>query len=251
MTTIKNKILDIVESKKITMIPRWKFVLYSLLALSTLCFSFLLLLFVVSLVMFLFARYGFMYLPMFGFEATLHAITGIPVMLSLFGLLLALLTEVISRQFSFSFRKPLLVTLCSIVGAALVVGYFVSITPLHTMMRGYAKERHFERFNRLYEHPPHDEWHEGRAVLRGEVIATSTGSLTLSLFNSMVRMVYATGTGDSFEKVELGDDVIVFGIIHNDRFEVIKLRSSPEMLFDEKKKMRMTGEGRMYNSYMK
>ena len=251
MTTIKNTILTIVDSKKIQMIPKWKFVVYSLLGLIGICFSFLLLLFVVSLVMFILARYGFMYLPMFGFQATLHAITGIPIVLCLFGLLLVFIIEVVSRQFSFSFRRPLLVTLCIIIGIALIVGYLVSITPLHMMMRGYAKERHFDRFNSLYERPPREQLETGRAVLRGEVIATTTDSLTLSLFNDVIRTVYATGTRQPFGGVTLGDDIIVFGRIEGGRFLVMKLRPSPEMPFDERNTMRMIQHERLYESRMK
>lgn len=247
MTTIKNNILEIVEAKKIQMIPKWRFIFYTLLGIVGLLFSFLILFFVVSLIMFLLARYGFLYLPMFGFEATLHAITGIPILLCFLGVVLVGIIEVVSRQFSFSFRRPIIVTLCIIVGTAFVVGYAVSITPLHIMMRGYAKERHFERFSTLYERPFHDEWHEGRAVIRGEVIATSTDSLTLSLFNQMIRTVYATGTGASLTGLSLGDDIVIFGIIHDNRFEVMGWRFAPVMPFDENKPMRMMRLERGYD----
>lgn len=245
MKTIKNKILTIVESKNIQMIPRWKFVLYSILGITGFIFSFLVLLFISSLILFVLSKYGFMYLPFFGFNAALHVLTGIPLILGVFGLILVVVVELLSRQFLFSFRTPLMTMLLLIIIIALGIGFMVSLTPLHTLMKGYARTHHIDGFMDMYGHPSLDRVGQGVAILRGEIIATSSNSLTLSLFNDEESIVYATTSGMSFDSLQIGEDVVVFGVITNGKFEVMQIRKSPQLPFEERMEKRMGGPSRM------
>ena len=235
MNTLKDTILNIVEHKKIQMIPRWKFILYSSFGIIGFLFSFLSLLFVVSLILFLLLKYGFMYLPFFGVGAILHILTGVPAVLGILGIILAVLTEILGRQYAFSFRKPLLTTLLWIILSALVIGFLVSISPFHNAMRSFAKSHHIDGFRDIYERPTFNEGLDGRVVIRGEVLATTTTSVTLSLFNNVERTVYATTTGDTFPNLVIGDDIVVFGILTNNKIEVMKIRISPEMPFENRR----------------
>lgn len=237
MTTVKNKILHIVENNNIRMIPRWKFVLYSSFGIIGLIFSFLLLLFIVSLILFILSRYGFMYLPLFGFGAALHVLTGVPLILGVVGLVLVVFIEILSRHYAFSFRKPLITTLGCIIILSLSIGFIVSLTPLHRTMHAYARAHHIDRFGDMYKRPPLRK-DDARAILRGEVISTTTDSLTLSLFNNESRVVYATATGQSFSSLHTGDDVVIFGVMSNGRFDVMRVRSSPHMPFEERERMK-------------
>lgn len=240
MNTIKNKILHIVENKKIQMIPKWKFILYSSLGISGLIFSFLALLFVISLILFLLSKYGFLYLPFFGFGAILHVLTGVPVILICSGIILAFITEVLSRKYTFSFRKPLLISLLVITLPALCIGFLLSISPFHSMMRGYMRNHH-SGLRTIYERPSFNEHVDGRIVLRGDVLATTTSSITLSLFNDAIRTVYATTTGDPLPSFSLGDDIVIFGIENNGRIDVMKVRKSPHMPFEERREIGSRG----------
>jgi hypothetical protein len=233
MTTIKNKILHIVEHKNIRMIPKWKFLLYSSLGIVGLIFSFLLLLFIVSLILFVLARYGFMYLPLFGFGATLHVLTGVPFVLGVIGLVLVAIIKLLLRHYAFFFRKPLITTLLVIVVSALGIGFIISLTPLHRIMRTYARDHHIDKFRDMYEHSPFGEGDDTRAILRGEVISTTTDSVTISLFNNTLRTVYATTTGDPLPLLHQGDDIVVFGVMSNGRFDVMRVRSAPHLPFEE------------------
>ena len=58
MTNLKTKILDTVEKNNIRMIPKWKFVLFSVLGVIGIVFVFLLAVFSFSLVLFVLSKYG-------------------------------------------------------------------------------------------------------------------------------------------------------------------------------------------------
>lgn len=78
MNNLKTKILETVQKNNIKMIPKWKFVLYSALGVAGVWFTFLVLVFVVSLIFFVLSRYGFLDMPFFGFMQTVHALGAIP-----------------------------------------------------------------------------------------------------------------------------------------------------------------------------
>jgi hypothetical protein len=234
MTHIKNKILKIVQNNNITMIPKWKFVLYSTFGVAGLGFLFLLLIFIMSLMLFVLSRYGFMYLPLFGFKATLHAVTAIPILL--FGVTLVLLcvVEVLTRKYSFSFKKPLSMTLLLITLLALLCSFFVSQTSLHESVRDYARGHHMDFVSHAYDRPFPFERSEGVSVLRGIIVATSSSSLVLEMFGGELRTVYSATTGVPFSLPDVGVDVVVFGSIVDDVFELHSVRLAPRIPFGKK-----------------
>lgn len=245
MKNIKNKILDIVENKNLEMIPRWKFFLLTSLAVFGLIFSFLLLLFVISLILFILLKYGFMYLPLFGFGAISHMVTGIPVILAASGLLLVVIVELLSKHFAFSFKKPVMTTLLLIIVSAFVIGFAITLTPFHRVMHGYVRNNHMDGFTRMYERTSSEGGRQGMAVLRGEVVSTTTDTLTLSLFGDALSMVYATSAGEQFTSLGIGDDIVVFGIMSNGRFEVLQIREAPLLPFEKRRAGMMLESGGM------
>jgi hypothetical protein len=236
MTHIKNKILKIVQDNNLTMIPKWKFMLYSSFALAVLGFFFLLLIFSMSLILFVLFRYGFMYLPFFGFKATLHAITAIPLLL--FGITMVLLgvVEVLTRKYSFSFKRPLSITVLSITLLASLCSFFVSQTSLHDSVYDYARGHHIDFVSRAYDRPFPFNGGEGVSVLRGIVMATSSSSFVLEMFGGETKTVHATTTYALPPLPEVGTDVVVVGSIVNDVFELHSFREAPRMPFEQKHK---------------
>lgn len=120
--TIKHTILDTLNTKNLKMIPRWRFVSYSILGVLGMIFIFLAAVFVFSLMLFVLSRYGFMYMPFFGFMATVKALSAIPLLLLFATIVLLVLIEIISRQYTIAFKRPLVVTLLSITSFAAEIG---------------------------------------------------------------------------------------------------------------------------------
>lgn len=232
MTNIKTKILESVTKNKVTMIPKWKFVAYSSLGIFGIIFTVLLTIFVLSFILFLLSRYGFMYLPFFGFMATMHALEAIPLVLLMCTVALLVLIEVLSRYYSFSFRRPLVVTLLLVTTGVAVISFIISETSMHEYVREYAKDHKIERVSRMYDRPLPLRGNGMTDVMRGEVIALGATSTTLKLFNGMTVEVYASTTAPkAFFAPKIGDDVVVFGAIVGSVFEMVDMRPAPRTLF--------------------
>lgn len=232
MKNLKTKILESVQKNNVTMIPRWKFVLYSSIGIFGIGFAFLVAVFVLSFILFLLSRYGFMYLPFFGFMATMHALQAVPLVLLICTVALLVLIEVMSRYYSFSFKRPLAVTLLLLTTGAATISFIISETPVHEYIRGYAKDHHMDKVSRMYDRPLPFRGGGMFDVLRGEVIAIGATSSTLRLFDGVVVTIYASSTYMQQSAVPLvGDDVVVFGTIVGDDFEMIDMRPAPRTPF--------------------
>jgi hypothetical protein len=246
MNDLKTKILHTVKHNNIAMIPRWKFVLYSVLGIVGIIFIFFLAVFVLSLIFFVLSRYGFMYLPFFGFLATLHALRAIPLLLLVCTIVLLVIIELISRSYSFSFRRPLAVTLLILTSCAVVASFFVSELGIHDYVRGYARNHHIVMMERMYERPlPLGRVQGDIGILRGEVVTSTPTTTVLRLFDGATVVAYASTTrGDYFIVPSVGDDVMIFGNTIDGHFEIMNIRTTPVPPFGYRMHMR----GMMYQN---
>ena len=225
MTNVKNKILNIVETNKVKMIPKWKFVLYSALGIFGLVFSVLALIFLASLVMFLLATSGFMYMPLFGLQETFRFLVSIPVILFLVAVVMLFVTEALARQHEFAFKKPVMITLLSITFLSLVVGFFLSRTPFHFIVRDYMREHHFEMMRGIYDRPLPFDAVEGMTVIKGTLLSTSSNAIEVRMFDGAVVSVKATGTFPLPIFLDLGSNIVLFGVTNEDSvFEAFRIR---------------------------
>lgn len=229
MNNLKTKILETVKKNNIKMIPKWKFVLYSSLRIIGAIFTFLVLVFVVSLIFFVLSRYGFMDMPFFGFMQALHALGAIPFFLFFCTIILLVLIEIIARMYTFTFRRPLMVTLLGITFLVTSCSYIVSQTSAHEYVRDYIKSHHLDMLSRAYDRPAPPNKINGMDVVRGEVVHTSATSATLILFNGEKIVAYATtsmGTTTMPQAPKIGEDVVMLGTFVGDDFEIIRIRPS-------------------------
>ena len=236
MTNLKHKILETVKKNNITMIPKWKFILYSSIGIAGIIFAFLVAVFTLSLILFVLSRYGLMYMSFFGFMTTLHTLGIIPPLLILFTVVLLVLIEVLARYYSFSFRRPLAVTLLFLTSVATIVSYIISESPIHEYVRGYAKDHHFDMMAKAYDRPlpfkPRADMNNPMDVIRGEVMATSATSTTLKLFDGAIVIAYASTTSGKMLMVPVvHDDIVIFGSFIGDRFVISRMRPAKRMYF--------------------
>jgi hypothetical protein len=248
MTELKTKILHIVSKENIKMIPRWKFVLYSTLGIIGIIFAFLLALFTGSLVLFVLSKYGFLDMSFFDFIGTLHALNAIPALLLVATVLLLILIEVISRNYTFSFRRPLGITLLAITSVTVVISFAISKTGVHEIIRDYARSHHLDIMSRAYDRPRDFRREDGMTVVRGLVIETSTTTATVRIFNGDMLVVEGTTTGEGFSKPEVGSDVVVFGKFNGKIFEVTSIRVATPPSMSGKRREGFNGEAPMNNT---
>ena len=223
MTNLKTKILDTVEKNNIRMIPKWKFVLYSVLGMIGIVFVFLLAVFSFSLVLFVVSKSGVMHMPLYGLMTALYALNAIPLLLLLVTIVLLIIIELISQQYSFSFRRPLMVTLLVVTSLAVLVSFAVSQTSMHEYVRDYAKSHRMSMMSRAYERPLPFKNIDGMTVVRGVVEEVSASTTVLRLFDGTLLKTFASTTGTGMMP-EVGEDVVMLGSFSGDRFEVQAIR---------------------------
>jgi hypothetical protein len=232
MTDLKIKILHTLEKNKIHMIPKWKFILYSALCICGAVFAFLIAVFFCSLILFLLSNYGLMYMPFFGIMATIHALRDTPFALLVVTFILLMVSEILTKQFAFSFRRPLAITLLSFTFFAALASFIISQTSAHDYIHAYAKNNDLGMLARAYDRPRPFKDIDGISIIRGEVTSVSTSSFSIKVFDGATVTVYASTT--QTQKVllpKLRDDVIVFGVVTGERFEINAVRLAPQVPF--------------------
>lgn len=238
MNTIKATILDRVKKNSITMIPRWKFVLYSGLGIFGFIFIFLIMVFTFSLIIFLLSQYGILYMRFPDLMGSLRALSMLPIILFVCAAILLFIIEILSRNYTLSFRRPLIVTLLGFTSFTLLVGFFVSESGTHEYMRMYARDHHMGNVMKLYDRPTKFNPKHRPDVVRGEVLALASTSLTVKLFNDqVVTVVLPNKNNASSTPLRVGDDVIVFGKMNAGMFEMTSMRIAPPASFGRHMRM--------------
>lgn len=242
MTDTKTNILQFVEKNKISMIPRWKFVLYSLLGIALTVFSFVVLIFFVSMIIFVLSKHGFLYLPLFGFGGLMHGIRAIPFVLFILTVFLIVIVEILVRKYAFSFRKPVITTLLTLTLSAIVFSSLLTLTPIHLQLRDYARMHNINFISREYDRPIPVKEIGNMTVLRGTIVSTSSNDITVKLFDDTTQIVCASTSIKDNDLPGIGEDVVIYGSMVDGKFEAIKIRDADSFPFGEymeKRKGRM------------
>lgn len=232
MNTLKTTILDTLTKNDTKMIPRWKFVLFSSLALAGIFFAFLVVIFVTSLILFLLSSYGFMYMPFFGLVHILHTLKAIPPVLFLCTVLLLIIIELVTRYYAFSFKRPLAVTLLMFTLFVTVMSFAVSQTGIHEYVRQYARDHHIHLMTSVYDRPLPLKPMNGMDVIRGVITDSSSTAITVRLFDGSYVIAYGSTTSHTpFVPLSIGKDVVVLGTFIDNHFEIKGVRLAPSVPF--------------------
>lgn len=233
MTDIKTNILQFVEKNKISMIPRWKFVLYSLLGITLTVFAFVVLTFFGSMIIFILSKYGFLYLPLFGLGGIMHGIRAVPFVLFILTVILIVIVEILVHKYAFSFRKPVITTLLTLTLSAIVFSSLLTLTPMHGKIRQFARESKLDFIYREYDRPLPIKEIGSMTVLRGTIVSTTTDEVTIKLFDETTQIVYASTSIKDNNLPDIEEDVVVLGHMVDDKFEAIKIRDADNFPFGE------------------
>ena len=227
MTALKTKILDTLKNNNLKMIPKWKFVLYASLGILGMGFLFLLAIFTFSLVIFVLSKYGSLHLPFFEFMGALHALSAIPVVLLLLTVVLLIVIEVISRNYSFAFRRPLGITILLVTTLAVTISFAISMTPMHEYIRDYAKTHRLDFVSKAYDRPVPFKPRNGLLATRGIVTDMSSSTISLQLFDGTIFLGYISTSTKTGIAPTLSDDVVIFGVLTNEKFVITEVRQAP------------------------
>lgn len=150
--TVQEKILQAIKAGEVTMRPRWHFVLRSILLGTGVVLVAFTLLYLMSFIIFVLHRNGVWFVPTFGFGFRTLSIFlfSLPWLLILVSLFFIAVLEVLVRQYSFTYRRPLLYSALGIIIFVVLGGFAVAQTPLHSHFFSSAQENNLPFAGGLY-----------------------------------------------------------------------------------------------------
>lgn len=222
--SIKDSVLSAIEAGKVTMKPKWHFVVKAVLLVLGIVLSALALIYVVSFIFFMLHQTGVWFTPGFGFRGIREFLFGLPWLLILLSILFIAVLQILVKKYSFSYGRPLLYSAIAIIGVVVISGFVVSLTPVH---RGLFRQAQQDRlplaggFYRQFGNPRP----QGN-VVPGEITeVTDQGYKIVSPLNESITVIVTPDTrfplGTGFEK---GDKIVVIGDRDGDNITAFGIR---------------------------
>ncbi len=208
--SIRDNVLESIKTGRVTMRPRWHFVLRAAFALVGAVFLSLTLLYLASFIVFIVRDNGAWYVPAFGMRGLRIFLLSLPWLLILVALIFVGILEVLVRRYAFAYRRPLLYSAAGVVILVLAGGIAVARTPFHQGFMRRAENRHLPFAGGMYREfgmKKMDSIHKGsisEVNEKGFVVRGRVGDQFTVVFTPHTRLPY----GYDFQ---MGDMVVIFG----------------------------------------
>lgn len=207
--------------------PKIYFILKAVLVTLMILLVAFFILFLVSFILFNLRASGVWFLPQFGFPALGIFLKSLPWLLILMAIILVVVLEILVKRFSFSYRRPILYSILSIIIFALIGSFFISKTHLHPDFFWRAQEKKLPMmggFYRGFGMPKLGEVHYGivtEVADNGFYLEMPEGEVLTVLATSTVHFP----TGQVLKK---DDRVIVLGRRDDGTVQALKIRKIDE-----------------------
>jgi hypothetical protein len=165
MNNDKNKslgdnILNAIKKGEVKMRPKWHFILRGVLLGIGTALVVLTLLYIASFILFVLHQTGVWFLPSFGFQGLGLLFFSLPWILILIAAIFIFILELLVRQYSFAYRRPLLYSALGVIFLVLIGGFILAQTDLHPHFYRDARARRLPFGGELYRgygsKPPRD-----------------------------------------------------------------------------------------------
>lgn len=207
--SIKERVLEDIQSGKIIMRPRWHFILKATLLATGIILAFLTLLYLISFIIFSLRQTGLFFVPIFGSRGWFSFFRSLPWVLVSFSLLFIIVLEILVRRYSFAHRRPLLYSILGILVLVLVGGTFAA--PWQERFFGSIKDSDIPIIGPFYRNFGMEYFDD---VHRGIVVAVAPdGSFVLQEMRGATSTVFITQDTlfPSRTSFQIGDIVVVLG----------------------------------------
>jgi hypothetical protein len=149
--TLRDHILESIKIGKMTMRPRWYFILRGALFGFGLAAITLGLVYIISFIIFVLHRNGVWFLPSFGFKTLGLVLVSLPWLLIFVTLVFVAILEIFVRHYAFAYRRPLLYSAFAIIALVIAGGFIVAETPLHLQFYRLSREGRLPFADQLYK----------------------------------------------------------------------------------------------------
>lgn len=206
--SIKEGVLEAIQTGRAKMRPRWHFVLRAVLLVVGVSLVFFALLYLASFILFALRETGIWFAPLYGSRGWITFFRSLPWVLIFLSLVFMVVLEILVQRYAFANRKPLLYSVLGIVVLAVLGGIIVA--PFHRPFFRSAREHSFPfagGFYRNFEFARFDDIHRGR------IMTITPEGFVLQDLNGETSTVFITSGTRMFPDpdVESGNAVVVFG----------------------------------------
>jgi len=138
---LQDSVRKAIEDGKVTMRPRWHFVVRTALLVVGTVLAALTVLYLVSFIIFILRQTGVIFAPGFGLRGVNVFLMSMPWLLVGIATLFILLLQVLVKKYSFSYERPLMYSAFGIMVVVIAGGFIVSATSLHGSLFSRAEKQ--------------------------------------------------------------------------------------------------------------
>lgn len=226
---MRDDILAAIESGKVTMRPKWHFIVRSALLIVGTTLAMLTVLYVASFIFYILRQSGVWFVPSFGFRGLVVFLVSLPWLLMLVAILFIILVQILVSRFSFSYGKPLIYSGIGIMLLAGIGGFVIGQTSFHRGIFEQDDQNHLPfggGFYRQYIRPA-----AGNITIGTITEMASNGYLIEDRRDQIIRVIITRDTrfplGTAFD---IGDAIVVFGDLQTDTITAFGIRSFTEFM---------------------
>ncbi len=225
--SIKDIVLSKIESGKAKMKPRWHFILKaSLMVLGAIILA-LALLYLSSFIVFVLRQTGVLFAPAFGLRGIGAFLFSIPWLLVITTLVFLVLLAVLVRQYSFTYRKPLVYSLLGLVILVIIGTFIIPRFGVHQFIYRQAREANLPFAGPFYRDYGMREFADIHAGVVKEL--TDDGFILIGRDDNELKIIVSEETrfprGIDFAE---GNEVVVLGEEENGVIEAFGIRGIDE-----------------------
>jgi hypothetical protein len=221
--SLREKIFQKIESGQIKMRPKFHFILKTLLVACGIFLATLLILFLVSFIGFHLRASGIWYFPTFGWRGFAVYVGLLPWFLIILSIILILLLEVLTKHFSFVWRRPIFYSLLVIILIAVIGGFLIERTSFHPNLFLRARQGNLPLMGPIYREFGMPNF---RNVYRGVVEEVTEDGFRIRTFDDqLLTVILAQEAHLPFkEEIEQKDTVVVMGERRDDTVRAFDVR---------------------------
>lgn len=221
--SLREKIIEKIGSGQVKMRPKFHFILKTLIMACGIFLAVLLILFLVSFIGFHLRASGIWYLPTFGLRGFAVYLRLLPWFLIILSIILILLLEILTRKFSFVWRRPILYSLIVIILIAIVGGFIIERTSFHPDLFLRAREGRLPLMGPMYRQ---FGMPDPRNVYRGVVEEITEDGFKIRTFDDqLLTVIFIQEAHFPFEKeINQEDSVVVMGERQNGTVRAFDVR---------------------------
>lgn len=226
--TIRENVLSKIGAGSVSMRPRWHFAVQTTLVLSGIAIAVLAILYCLSFVLFIFRQNGVLLAPAFGFRGVASFLFSTPWLIVALSIIFMGALEVLVRQFSFSYQKPLLYSIVGVLLFSLLGSFTIAQTSFHGKAGEFVQARDVPGLRSLYK----DSNPEQRGLIHHGIIeeVTPDGFRLLKGVKSLDVVVDIRTRSSPQFKAVVGKSVIVLGEIEAGKLRAQGINPRPKNL---------------------